>query len=249
MQTSTLRPGLLVSLKTSIRGNVSYVKEMIEFDTEIAPGKRRSKWDTTRTIDDAAEHEAAVKVRGKARSIVSSVCSNTTFGLLCQQDRADELTKAVEKARTLVKKFNETAKITRLKVFIVSGRIAPDDVEAVSAINDEIATLMTTMAAGIQSLDVEKVREAANRAKGIAQMLSPSAAAQVQIAVEQARSAARKIVAAGEQAAAEIDLRAVRAITEARGAFLDIPGEDDDIVVIAPVPASRSIDLEPIAAE
>jgi hypothetical protein len=242
LKASTLRPGLLVSLKTSVRGNVSYTKETIEGDTEISPGKRRAKWETTRTIADAVEHKAAIKVRGKARSLIGAVCAHSAFGMLCPETASDELDKAVADARELADKFNATARITRVSVYVIAGRIAPDDVEAVKAINSEISDLMDVMAKGIQGLEVEKVREAANRAKSVAQMLSPNAAAQVQLAVEAARGAARKIVAAGEQAAQEIDMRAVRAITEARGAFLDLDGGSD---VAAPVESGRGIDLAP----
>lgn len=242
INTSTLRPGLLVSLKTTVKGNVSYVKETIEGDTEIAPGKHRAKWETTRTIEDAAEHEEATKVRGKARWLISSVCSPTTFGLLCREDRADELEKAIAEARALAGKFNSMARITEVEVYVIAGRVASDDAEAIKAINSEMSDLMGAMADGIKTLDVAKVRDAANRAKSVGKMLSPGAADQVKVAVEAARAAARKIVATGEQAVQEIDLEAVRAITEARGAFLDL---GDEVEVLAPVESGRGIDLMP----
>jgi len=269
LKASTLRPGLLVSLRTSVRGNVSYVKETIdggtvedkaipleldeqwetkvnaglpEWPTDASSRKSVARWKTTRTVADVIEYEAAIKVRGKARALISAVCAHSAFGMLCPETASDELDKAVAEARELADKFNATARITRVSVYVIAGRIAPDDVEAVKAINSEICDLMDVMAKGIQSLEVEKVREAANRAKSVAQMLSPNVAAQVQLAVEAARGAARKIVAAGEQAAQEIDMRAVRAITEARGAFLDLDGGSE---VAAPVEAGRGIDLAP----
>jgi hypothetical protein len=76
-------------------------------------------------------------------------------------------------------------------------------------------------------------------------MLSPDAKARVQMAVEAARVAARKVVAAGEQAAAEIDYRAIRAVTEARTAFLDF---DEAAPVKAPEIEQRALDLEPVEA-
>jgi len=76
-------------------------------------------------------------------------------------------------------------------------------------------------------------------------MLSPESETRVRIAIEAARTAARRIVQAGEQAAQEIDLSAVRKITEARTAFLDT---DEGAEVQAPSAApGRGIDLAPEA--
>jgi len=32
---------------------------------------------------DPAEHETAIKARGKARSVITGVCNASNFGLLC----------------------------------------------------------------------------------------------------------------------------------------------------------------------
>jgi len=105
---------------------------------------------------------------------------------------------------------------------VLTGRIAPDDVEAVRAINSEVRDLMESMADGIDKLDVERVRDAANKARGLSGMLTPDAQDRIAVAIATARSAARKIVAAGEQAAVEIDRTAIRKIEEARTSFLDL---------------------------
>ncbi len=44
MQTSTLRPGLLVSLKTSVTGNVVYRRKDIEPDHRTKDGVQRARW-------------------------------------------------------------------------------------------------------------------------------------------------------------------------------------------------------------
>src|SRR4029077_15769373 len=77
--------------------------------------------------------------------------------------------------------------------------------------------------------------------KQIGQMLAPDAAARIQLAVEAARESATKIVKAGELAAVEIDLRAIRTVTENRTAFLDLDEVQD---VAAPKQAARSLDLD-----
>ena len=240
MNISTIRPGLLVSLKTSLSGNVHYASRDIEPDHIDADGARRAKWETQRTVEDPQEHEAAVKVRSKARSLISAVCAPSSFGLLCPESDASKLTDAIEEAREVVAAFNRTAKVTRVAVYIIAGRVAPDDAEAVRAINGEVRELLTTMETGLQRLDVATVRDAANRARALASMLSPEAAGRTQVAIEAARKAARLIVKAGEAGAVAIDAATLRTIRESRTAFLDL---DDAEEVQAPTVTGRALDL------
>lgn len=242
MQTSTLRPGLLVSLNTSIRGNVSYAKETIEAARKTEDGAQVAKWQTERTIVDPVEHEAAGKARNKARSIITGVCAHSAFGYLCPEANADVLVKAIADARKVADDFNKNAKLTRVHVNIITGRIAPDDVEAVKAINSELRDLLADMAQGVQNCDVTVIRNAAARAKSVSDMLAPDAAARARIAIDAARDAAKRLVKAGEAAVQEIDVRAVRAITEARTSFLDLA---DDVAFDAPTVEGRAIDLAP----
>jgi hypothetical protein len=233
---------LLVSLKTSLRGNVQYRKIDLETEHLTADGSSEARWETERVIADAAEFERGKKVRGKAGSLIRAVCAQSAFGLLCPERNADELDAAIKAADRLVADFNAEATLTRLSVYALVGHIASDDVKAVKAINSEVADLLSTVEAGLRNLDVKVIREAANRVKGIGQMLSPDAAARVQVAIEAARSSARKIVKAGEQAATEIDLRAIRAVTESRTAFLDL---DEARPIAAPAVEGRVLDFAP----
>ena len=97
--TNTLRPGYLVSLKTSIRGNVDYSKRDIEQDALTETGARVAVWETVRTIANPVEYEAAKVARSKARSLVVSVCSQTSFGYLCPEINSDKLVAAIAEAR------------------------------------------------------------------------------------------------------------------------------------------------------
>jgi hypothetical protein len=242
MMISTLRPGLLVALSTTIRGNVAYRTVDIETDHLTDEGQRRARWETERTIEDPAEHEAAVKVRSKCRSTITAVCAGSDFGLLCPESKRDALAAAVEEARRTADAFNATAKRTRVSVYVITGRIAADDVEAVRAINSEIASLVATMESGIRSLDVKAVRDAANRARDVASMLAPEAAAKVANAIEEARAAARRIVKAGEQAAVEVSTLVLSNLQIARTAFLDL----DPAREVAPATLDgRAVDLAP----
>lgn len=109
-----------------------------------------------------------------------------------------------------------------MSVYVITGRVAPDDVEAVKAINSEVRDLLTMMAQGVEKLDVKTIRDAASRARDLGSMLPPETEARVKIAIDTAREAAKKIVKAGETAAREIDMGAVRKITEMRTTFLDL---------------------------
>lgn len=241
MQISTLRPGLLVSLKTSLHGNVSYRTREILADHIEDDGARRATWETDRTIEHPREHEEATKVRGKARSLITSVCSPSSFGLLCPEADREKLTAAIDEARAAIDEFNGTAMITEAGLSIIIGRIAADDVEAVRAINGEVRDLLTAMETGLQKLDVAAVRDAANKARALSAMLSPLAAERAEAAIRVARSAARRIVKAGETAALEIDEATLRTIRQSRTAFLDL---DDAAEVLEPTVSGRAIDLE-----
>lgn len=243
MQVSTLRPGLLVSLKTSVVGNVKYAKEVIESEHLTEEGAQLTRWETLRTIVDPAEHRAACKVRDKAGSIIRGVCVHSAFGLLCSEAGVDNLERALVDARKVADDFNGIAKLTRVHVYAMMGRIAPDDVEAVRAINSEVRDLLADMERGLSNLDVKVVREAAGRAKQIGLMLSPAAADRIKVAIDAARSSARKIVKAAEQAAQEVDLLTIKKIAEQRTAFLDLDPAGE---VAAPAEGGgRALDLDP----
>lgn len=240
---TTLRPGLLVALSIRVKGNVSYVKRDLETEHATDAGLK-AKWETERTIADADEFKRATQVRSKARSLVTGVCTATAFGLLCPETGAPDLDKAIADARKLCDDFNRDAQLTRVSCFVLTGRVAADDVEAVKAINGEVRELIADMKDGIESLDVEKVRKAANEAKQIGNMLSPLAQARITVAIEEARKAARKIVAAGETAAIEIDRRTIATLNEARTAFLDL---DTSREVAEPTVVGRAVDLSTAA--
>lgn len=243
MQISTLRPGLLVGLNTRVQGNVSYTTREIEADHIEDDGTRQATWETNRVIEHPREHEESVKVRSKARSLVTGVCTPSVFGLLCPEADREKLSAAIAEARQGVDEFNARAVVTQVSIYTVVGRIAADDAEAVRAINSELRYLMETMESGLKRLDVKVVREAADKAKAMAAMLSPEAAERAEMAIKTARSAARRIVKAGEVAATEIDETVLRTIRYARAAFLDFSDEQGEAQT--PNITGRAIDLEP----
>ena len=237
---STLRPGLLVFVSTSIKGNVKYNK--IEGETVLRDdGSEYTDWETERTIKDPKEQKRATEVRAKARQFIVSVCYATEHGLLCPEEKRPALEEAFQKATRLCAEFNATSNTTRLKFNALAGRIAQDDVSAVKAINGEVRDLLAEMTRGIENLDAERVKDAASRAKKIGNMLSPELQSRIDGLVTEVRAQAKKIVDAGEQAAIAIDAAVINRLATARTAFLDL---DDAVAVEAPANASgRSFDL------
>lgn len=240
LETSTIRPGLLVSLSISVSGGITYHKRILEPKHIDAQGRQKKKWVTEREVMDPVEMEAAWAVQAKARSLITAVCSNSAFGLLCPEADADKLAEALTAARAQVDTFNATATLSRVRIYQITGRVAQDDVEAVRAINSEIRGLLDEMKQGVADMDVEVIRKAANRAKSVGAMLSSDAAEKVAKAIDAARSIARKIVKAGEAAAVEIDQASLRQITEARTTFLDLSEAGD---IAAPAEEGRTVEL------
>jgi hypothetical protein len=241
---TTLRPGLLVGLKTSVKGNVTYSKKELEGDEQ--GGKVISRWETERVTADAVEQEKATTVRSAARSLISAVCVRSAFGLLCPKAKKDELQAAFTAAGQLVAAFNAESRITKVELNYITGEIAENDEKAIRAIGSEVRDLMEAMQEGLRTLDVKAVRDAASKAKSVSQMLSPEAAAKVQDAVDVARATAREIVKAGETLAKEIDQQAINRIGELRTAFLDLDSTAD---VAAPIADGVAIELPVTEAE
>jgi hypothetical protein len=243
MQTTTLRPGLLVGLKTSIRGNVIFVHRDIEPEHTTDDGKQSATWETEKTINDPTEYKLAVVVRSKVRSLVRSVCASSAFGLLCPEQNASDLENAIAEARPLAAEFNTNSSQTRVQVNVIVGKVADTDVEAARAINAEVSELLAKMAEGVRALDSTAVRDAADMTRDLGRMLVPEARSRAQKAIEVGRAAARVIAKAGDSKAQEIDQVAIRRIMEARTAFLDLDEPAAEIGV--PTAEGRVVDLGP----
>lgn len=245
---TTIRPGLLIGLKTTINGGVSYTKidlEAARIDT--ATGVERARWETTRVVSDADEHKRAVEVRGRVRTTILRECFATAFGYVCPATNEKALRAAVMEARSLAASFNRDAKHSVVQVNVLIGRIAANDQEAAKAIADETRELVEAMTQAIEQADVATIRDAANRARRVASMLSDETQGKVSAAIEQARKAARELVRrvekSGEQAAAVIAELSTEALTSARFALLDIDAPEGAEAVAPPAPAP-ALDLE-----
>lgn len=248
MRVSILKPGLLIALSVRVNGGVQYRRNEIEPERADGEGGRVAKWETEKYIANAEEYERATQARSKARSLVSSVCAHSAFGMLCPQDREAQLREAVDEARRVAAAFNATAAGSRVEVFVLVGRIAQTDEEAARALGAEVRDLLTAMAEGVKAADPEQIREAATKAKQLGAMLSEGVAGKVTAAVDEARKAAREIVrrieTKGEESAKVVAELKLRALEEARFAFLDL----DEAPQAAPAAIEgRSLDMEAAA--
>jgi hypothetical protein len=243
---STLRPGYMVGLSTKLRGNVSYHTVMLEDEHVNENGEAEARWETQRVKRDAEEDTWAKKVRSLARNKVVRVCAPSEFGLLCPENRLADLEAGIAEGQRIVDDFNAKARFTRLGFYVMLGRVAEDDAKAVKAINSEVRELLDAMNEGIKTVDVKAIRFAADKAKELSQMLSPSASEAVQNAVKIARAEAVKIVRAGETATAVIDQAALARLTETKLSFLDLEEGEE---VKAPEATGLSLDLMPVDEE
>ena len=253
-QTSIIRPGLLVSLKTSVRGGVRY--EKITLDAAPAVGAQSiARWETTRKITDAEEFKRAGTLRGKCGSLVHAACCPSSFGLLCPQANEDKLRDAIDEAQTLAAEFNKTAVHTRVDVYVITGRVADSDEQAARAIGSEVRELISAMEAGVRAASPEAIREAASKARVLTGMLSADVQSKVSAAIEEVRTVARDIVRrvekSGEQAESIVNGLKLQRLQDARFAVLDLMGdgfgdklEEDERAALSIPVAGRSLDLQ-----
>jgi hypothetical protein len=233
-------------MRTEVRGNVSYYKETLERPTLTEAGAERSEWNTTKIVADPDEQDQALKVRDKCRSLITSVCAKSEFGLRCQLEREDELIAKVAEARELADDFNATAILNHVTVNISIGRVVADDEETTRNIFTEIGKFMGEMENGLAELDADKVRRVASRARNVGQVLAGDVKVKVDEVITAARAAATEIVKAGEAVAQQIDRETINTLAQARTAFLDI---DPDAVTAITVPVfntvGRSLEIDP----
>lgn len=238
-----LKPGILVSLKTHSAGNRSYTKQDLERAHIAENGVERSRWNTTKIVFDPAEAKLAGQITSKARYTITKLCADTAHGPLCPSERRAELYEAIAEARAMCEEFNATAVFSRIEVNVICGEVVADDVEAARSLFAETERLMTDMQAALEALDTKKIQQLCSKALNMGQMLSPEANANIVAAVNIARTARKKIVAAGEQAAIQIDRRAIEALGVVRSSFLDF-GEASEVEIVAEHTA-RAVDFDP----
>lgn len=238
----TMKPGLLVSMNTQVKGNVSYTG--LDRESTIVDRTETTDIHTRKLVTDIDEQEAAIKERTKIRGLILSLTTKTADALLCPNDREAELREAIAQGHDIADKFNASAATTRIEFSVICGRIAQDDVETVRAITSDVRSLLDEMKQGVKTNDPKMIRDAANELTQVGKVLTPEAAKRLQVPIESARAAAtlvKKLVKSGELAAIEVDRAVVRRITAARTSFLDMNTEV--AALEAPEYKGRALDL------
>lgn len=250
-QISTIKPGILVSIHATITGGRTYETRPIE---EYRAGTAEvTRWETARRVDDTDEWSRAEATRAAARAAIVRACLVTDFGALCPIDNEADLWPAIEQARKIAADFNATARFSQVRIRALPARIAPDDAAAARAITGEMAALILRMESAIAALDIEAVRDAANRARRLAQMLDPAIAAKAGEAVEAARKIARDLVRRAQKGA-ESATSVLASLTwetstiaNSRCAFLDMEtaAASADQAAVLPATDPRAVELMP----
>jgi len=223
----TLQSGLLVALSSSVSGGVSYARRDLDercgaagkdamgnpsvckllknhegrCDFSELTAEEVTRWETTRTIADKAEHDKATKVRNKARSLVTAVCIPSKFGgNLCLKSKEAELRARYDEAKAMVDEFNRQAQFTRIELYMLIGEIQ-ENTSSAQSISSEVIGLIDQMISGVGAGDDEMIGEAANKLTALAEILGDVEQATVKKAIAEARSAKRAIVKAKAEAA------------------------------------------------
>ena len=242
----TIKPGYLVSVKTSRQGGVKYLHSNQDkrFD-----GKKReiSKWETTRLIDDVVEFDRAANEQLGANYLIAKCCIRTPFGYVCPEEDIIKLDEAIKEAHLKINAFNATAQHTTLYVRVLKGKIAANDSEAFKAITGEIRELATKISAGITTADIKQIREAASMAKSMGRMLDTKLQSDVNDVVKAARAAARlvtKLEKKGEKIEAVMLEEFKSPIDKLSKAFLDLDVDETSDDCMPSIDVNRAVDLD-----
>lgn len=227
MTAQLLRPGFLVQIHTSVRGGFKRQSIDLAAPPPQEEGAKKRRWETTETIDDAADFELAKQARSQARGKIQNVCIATPFGSMCPLSKEDLLDAAIAEASRMADTYNRREESrSRIGIWVAKGRVADNDTQAAAGMANKLRELLDEMNDGVARLDAEAIRKAANEAREINRMLDPDQASKVSEAIEAVRKAARIIVKNASEtadvAAAALQEVSLAALDQARMAFLDL---------------------------
>jgi hypothetical protein len=246
-----IRPGYLISLKTSIQGGPRYTHNPLESSAASSDGPEIEKFITTKTTEDPEEYKRAVKLRGKARGLVESVLIPSDFGLLCLKAKKERYDEALKEAKEYIEFFNNTSRTCHIAIRSIAGEIVESDTEANQSIVGELRDLLTTVQNGVTEMDVKKIRAAADKLKDVGAMLDEDNQRKVVGAVKEAREVANQIAKMARKKATDIgdyvQTIKLKAVDEARFTFLDMDGPAEVSGDALPMAPGRVLDIEPEA--
>lgn len=238
----TIKPGYLVSVKTTLRGGVKYEREDIRNEHK-KDGSKEEEWRTVKTVTNEEEFKAAEKQRAKIAALVSSRCKLTPFGLICQEEDIEELYMAKELAELMVDEWNTSAKHTIMTLNVLPVCISTDDERVARDIAKQMRDLAKQMKDAVRAGDVEAIREAAKTAATMKEMFGEEEKARVSLAIKAARDAAKiitkQVIKNKEKIEAVLPTLKLGPISKMRFVFADIP-EDGQKKASAKMPVASA---------
>lgn len=219
-----IKPGILVSMKTSVGGGIVY--ERTDLSDEKVGTSETTRWETVKIVNDVEDFNRAGVVRGEASAMIRKVCIKSAFGLICLSTNEAELQKAIAEAMQMCNNYNRSGvNKSFVRINVLQGRIADNDAEASRGIAQEMMDIIDQMKQGIVNFDVRSIRDAAGKAREVSKILEGQEAEVVANAVAAARKAARMIAKrvekGGEEALVVFRDLQLGPIDIARFAFMD----------------------------
>lgn len=195
-----IRPGVLVTLRSSVQGGVYYDREEMAVDQDAGgaeSGGSTRVWKTTQRVPDPEEYARAKRVRGRAVSAIWNRSVKTVYGLICTDDDKPALDEAIKKAMDEVQAFNAGAKHTKVTLNVLRPRLVLG--ETSEAIAAETSEAVDALDASVESGDVQAIRKAANEAAEISRLLDGGLRERIVQKVKAAREAATAAAAAARE--------------------------------------------------
>ncbi len=250
-----VRPGLLVTLSTKIRGGVIRGREVLEHRTK-QDGADYERAETEREILKPEEYAEAKSVARRARTLIEGACAWTAFGLICPTESEELLDQRIAEAQVLCDAYNEISTHSRVRFATMRGAIAEDAKEAIETVTEELKDLLFDLDAALKDGDLKEVRDLNRRTREMGKMLEQESEAKGQLdkAIKASRALARAIVKKVEKGGEELEAvlsdekvaANLRPIAVARFAFGDksVEIQEDDGEALSPIAAGRAALIE-----
>lgn len=188
---AVVKPGLLVVIKSSVRGGAEYDRrEMSTDDVDPAGAEQVRAWATVQRVFDPDELAGAKAVRGRAVGWLWARVAQTPYGLVVTDDRVHAFDAALAKARAAVDAFNGGARHVRVTLRVLKTRLLLE--EAAAAFEEAAEEAVEELDARDfkTAEDVEEIRKVADRAADFAAVLRGDLAERVLAKIREARAAA-----------------------------------------------------------
>lgn len=209
-----IRPGWIVALITSVEDKIfgATLKERFVLkDVITSEGHSLKKTMNSTERLDPIEFQEATDLRLKLRSRATSHCVKTPWGLICDENRLEEMEAAVEIAASEIESFNHLSTHYQVDWSWRLGWCAGDKEREARAVRVEVTRLVDRLQVALLATDVlnrpKTIRDICGPLREMSKLLEPESLAEaaLQALLKSARSTATALVKAGEDDAAAIE--------------------------------------------